>query len=97
MAVGRYKYKWHSIFRNTQNKVSAMEVGFLMWLTVVTLCWGFLTIKDGKMADIPRTVVHVTLALGGTKVAHKLAENNWEKVAGSIVSIFKKKPIPPLN
>jgi len=85
------EYKWHSIFRNSQNKVSAMEVGFLLWMLVISISYSSMALTTKSLPDIPMSVVHLTLALGATKVTHRIAEGNWEKTIEKIVDSFKKK------
>lgn len=84
-------FKWHSIFRNSQNKVSAMEVGFLLWMLVVCTSYATMAITSRTLPEIPASVVHLTLALGATKVTHRIAEGNWEKTIEKVIDAVKKK------
>jgi len=85
------KHKWHSVFRSSCGKVSGMEIGFLLWLICVCISWTTMCLTTHTLAEVPSTVVHLTLALGATKVTHRLAENNWEKTIGKILSYLKSK------
>jgi hypothetical protein len=85
------KSLWASLFTGVDGKLAVVTIGFLLWMTAVTLCWAGQSLYDHKLAELPTTVVHLTLALGATKVTHRIAEGNWEKVIENIISIFKKK------
>lgn len=83
--------KWHSIFRNSSGKVSAMEIGFLLWMISLCISWVAMNLASHSLAEIPSSAVHLTLALGATKVTHRLAENNWEKIIAQIIHFFKNR------
>lgn len=83
--------KWHSMFRNSAGKVSAMEIGFLLWMISLCVSWVTMNLATHSLADIPSSIVHLTLALGATKVTHRLAENNWEKIITQIIHYFKNR------
>lgn len=85
------KYQWQSLFKNSAGKVSAMEIGFLLWLISLCICWVAMNLKTHSLSEIPATVVHLTLALGATKVTHRLAENNWEKIIVQIIHFLKNR------
>lgn len=68
-----------------------MEVAFLLWMTVLCVSYGSMALYTKSLPDIPVSVVHLTLALGATKVTHKIAEGNWEKTIEKILDTFKKK------
>ena len=89
------KRKWYHHFITQEGKVAVVSLGFLIWIVAVSLGWVVASIvevwKDGKLAELPATVVHLTLALGATKVTHRIAEANWEKVLGQFFSLFKKE------
>ena len=84
-------YKWHSVFRNSDNKVSGMEIAFLSWMMVVCVSYLGMVIYNRNMPEMPSSVVHFTLALGATKVTHKVAEGKWDKIFEKVVDFFKKK------
>lgn len=86
-----YKNKWNSAFCGKEGKVSAVRVAFLLWMFMFSLCWGVMCISQNKLADIPPTVVHITLALGATKVSHRVAEGEWDKVIEVVAKSFAKK------
>ena len=54
-------------------------------------CGGAISIKDGKLADLPATVVHITLTLGATKVTHRVVEGNADKLIAAITDILKSR------
>jgi hypothetical protein len=83
--------RWGSICRGPDDKVSAVRVAFLIWMISLSVSWCAMCIHDGKLADIPPTVVHLTLALGATKVTHRIAEGNWEKVIAKALDLFKQR------
>lgn len=89
------KRKWYHYFITEDKKVAVVSLGFLVWIIAVSLGWVVASVagvwKDGKLAELPATVVHLTLALGATKVTHRIAEANWEKVLGQFFSLFKKE------
>ena len=86
--------QWTSIIRSSQNdKISSVRVAFLLWMVTLCLVWGILSFKDSKMYDLPSTVVHITLALGATKVTHRLAEGNTDKIISAITDIIKSRLI----
>lgn len=85
------KHKWHSVFKSSCGKVSGMEIGFLLWLICVCISWTTMCLTTHSLAEIPETVVNLTLALGATKVTHRLAENNWESIITKIITFFKEK------
>lgn len=82
---------WRPMIVGKDNKLAVVTISFILWMTAVTGCWVHQSFHDGKLAELPSTVVHLTLALGATKVTHRIAEGNWEKVIMSIVDYFKKK------
>ena len=52
---------------------------------------GIISIYDGKLADIPSSVVQITLAMGVTKITHRIAESNTDKIIDVVTSILKQK------
>lgn len=82
---------WKSLFTGADGKMAVVGVAFLIWTTAVTVGWIVTSLKNGKLDDLPPTVVHLTLALGATKVTHRLAEGNWEKVISQIIDLFNKR------
>jgi hypothetical protein len=84
-------YKWHSIFRNSQNKFCAVEVGFFLWMLFLIFSLSFLTIYLMKIPDVPSSIVHITIALSGVKITHKLAEGKWAEIIKKFLDFFKKK------
>jgi hypothetical protein len=60
---------------------------------MLTLClvWGILSFKDNKIYDLPTSVIHITLALGATKVTHRVAEGNMDKIVDAITEILKSR------
>lgn len=68
-----------------------MEVGFLLWMIVLCTSYATMSICNKNLPEIPSSVVHLTLALGATKVTHRIAEGNWEKTIEKIIDTFKKK------
>lgn len=87
----RRERKWWSVFVGADGKLAVVTIGFLIWMLAVTGCWTYLTIAGAKLIELPATVVHLTLALGATKVTHKLAENDWGKIVAKIVEFFKNR------
>lgn len=85
------KHRWHSVFRSSCGKVSGMEIGFLLWLLCVCIAWTTMCLTTHTLAEIPSTVVNLTLALGATKVTHRLAENDWESITTKIIAFVKEK------
>lgn len=68
-----------------------MEVGFLLWMIVLCGSYATMAVFTKTLPEIPTSVVHLTLALGATKVTHRIAEGNWEKTIEKILDSFKKK------
>jgi len=60
---------------------------------MVTLClvWGIISFNSNKLYDLPASVVHITLALGATKVTHRIAEGNMDKIIEAITDIIKSR------
>lgn len=89
------KHKWYHYFITQEGKVAVVSLGFLFWITAVSLGWTIASIKgvftDGKLVELPATVISLTVTLGATKVTHRIAESNWEKVLGQFFSLFKKE------
>lgn len=87
--------KWYHYFITQEGKIAVVSLGFLFWIIAVSIAWLFASIidvyKDGKLSELPETVVKLTLALGATKIGHRVAEANWEKVLTSLFSLFKKE------
>ena len=84
--------RWSSIIRSSQNdKISSVRVAFLVWMLTMSVIWGAISIKDGKLADLPATVVHITLTLGATKVTHRVVEGNADKLIAAITDILKSR------
>jgi len=84
--------KWTSIIRSSQNdKISSIRVTFLLWMVTLCLVWGILSFKDGKIYDLPTSIVHITLAMGATKVTHRVAEGNLDKIIDALTEILKCK------
>jgi len=90
--------KWTSILRSSEGgKISAVRVAFLLWMVTMCLVWGILSFKSDKMMDIPQTVVSITMAMGATKVTHRIAESNMDKIIDALTEIVKRRLIkhPP--
>ena len=79
------------LFTGADGKLAVVTLGFLIWMLSVTFCWVGQSVYEHKLVELPSTLVHLTLALGATKVTHRIAEGNWEKIIGNVISIFKKK------
>ncbi len=75
----------------SDNKLAVISLSFLIWMMSVTACWIGQTIHDKKMAELPPTVVHLTLALGSVKVGHRIAEGKWETIITKLFNRKKKK------
>ena len=80
-----------ALFTGVDGKLAVVTLGFLIWMLAVTFCWAGQSIYEHKLVELPATVVHLTLALGATKVTHRIAEGNWEKIIGKVIEYFKKK------
>lgn len=83
--------KWYHCLVGEDGKLAVVTLGFFLWMIAITFCWTYLTLMGGALIELPTTVVHLTLAMGGIKVTHKLAEHDWAKVLESIVGFFTKK------
>lgn len=68
-----------------------MEIGFLLWMFVLCTSYATMAVHTKNLPEIPASVVHLTLALGATKVTHRIAEGNWEKTIEKIIDTIKKK------
>jgi hypothetical protein len=79
-----------SMFREANNQFSVVQVAFLLWIITVALCWSGISIYDKKLDDLPPTIVHLTIALGATKVTHRIAEGNWEEIIKKVISAIKR-------
>lgn len=91
MTTERQNPHWKFLFVGKDNKLAVVTLSFIIWMLAVTGCWVHQSLHDGKLADLPPTIVHLTLALGATKVTHRVAEGNWEKILTSLIDCFKKK------
>lgn len=89
------RHKWYHHFITQEGKVAVVSLGFLIWIVAVSLGWVVASItgvyKDGKLSELPETVVSLTLTLAATKVTHRIAEANWEKVLGQFFTLFKRE------
>ena len=84
--------KWTSIIRSSYNdKISSVRVAFLLWMVTLCLVWGVLSFNGNKMYDLQTSVIHITLALGATKVTHRVAEGNFDKIVDAITEILKSR------
>lgn len=91
------KTKWYHFFITDDEKVAVVTIGFLLWMIALTTCWTYLTIRHEKLEDLPRAVVHLTIALGATKVTHKLAEQDWSKVAEKLIDCIYLRKIEKIQ
>ena len=83
--------KWRSALQGRSGKMSSMRMAFLLWMIALSVSWMVISLYHFQLTEIPSTVVQLTLALGATKVTHRVAEGNWEEIIKKIIEWLKNR------
>ena len=90
------------LIQDRRGKLSKTALMFLIWMTFLMICIGYVTYSEKKLAELPESYVYLTVILCGTYTARRFLDDKFGRTNSVVVGpptipVTAPTPEPPLT